>query len=79
MIYGALLGTEPRQYLCGGRVWKSQYPENTIEAFEAAITLGVDQPETDVREPIAKRACCIIDDALPGETLLARRYYIFYL
>jgi len=54
VIYGALLGTEPRQYLCSCRVWKSRYPENTIEAFEAALTLGVDQSETDVREPIAK-------------------------
>lgn len=36
-------------YVAAHRGWKSQYPENTMEAFEAALSLGVDQLETDVR------------------------------
>lgn len=36
-------------YVAAHRGWKAKYPENTIEAFEAALSLGVDQLETDVR------------------------------
>ncbi len=36
-------------YVAAHRGWKSKYPENTLEAFEAALTLDVDQLETDVR------------------------------
>lgn len=36
-------------YVAAHRGWKSKYPENTLEAFEAALKLGVDQLETDVR------------------------------
>ena len=36
-------------YVAAHRGWKDQYPENTLEAFSAALALGVDQLETDVR------------------------------
>lgn len=36
-------------YVAAHRGWCSQYPENTMAAFIAAINLGVDQIETDVR------------------------------
>ena len=36
-------------YVAAHRGWKAKYPENTLEAFSAALALGVDQLETDVR------------------------------
>lgn len=36
-------------YVAAHRGWKARYPENTLEAFQAALTLEVDQLETDVR------------------------------
>ncbi len=36
-------------YVAAHRGWKAKYPENTMEAFQAALALGVDQLETDVR------------------------------
>lgn len=36
-------------YVAAHRGWCAKYPENTMEAFRAAIDLGVDQIETDVR------------------------------
>ena len=36
-------------YVAAHRGWKSKYLENTMEAFKAALTLDVDQLETDVR------------------------------
>ena len=36
-------------YVAAHRGWCSEYPENTMEAFRAAVELGVDQIETDVR------------------------------
>ena len=36
-------------YVAAHRGWRSQYPENTMPAFRAAMELGVDQIETDVR------------------------------
>lgn len=36
-------------YVAAHRGWCARYPENTMEAFRAAIELGVDQIETDVR------------------------------
>ena len=36
-------------YVAAHRGWKTKYPENTLEAFKAALTLDVDQLETDVR------------------------------
>lgn len=36
-------------YVAAHRGWCAKYPENTMAAFKAAIELGVDQIETDVR------------------------------
>ena len=36
-------------YVAAHRGWWAKYPENTMEAFRAAVDLGVDQIETDVR------------------------------
>lgn len=36
-------------FVAAHRGWKAKYPENTLEAFKAALDLGVDQLETDVR------------------------------
>jgi len=36
-------------FVAAHRGWRSKYPENTMEAFRAALDLGVDQIETDVR------------------------------
>ena len=36
-------------YVAAHRGWKTKYPENTIPAFRAAMELGVDQLECDVR------------------------------
>ena len=36
-------------YVAAHRGWSEAYPENTMEAFRAAVKLGVDQIETDIR------------------------------
>ena len=36
-------------YVAAHRGWSAAHPENTMEAFRAAIALGVDQIETDIR------------------------------
>lgn len=36
-------------YVAGHRGWPDRYPENTLESFRAALELGVDQLEFDVR------------------------------
>lgn len=35
-------------YVAAHRGWRDRYPENTLAAFKAALTLNVDQIETDV-------------------------------
>ncbi|MBQ8496511.1 MAG: glycerophosphodiester phosphodiesterase [Clostridia bacterium] len=41
--------SEKNIYVAAHRGFSEKYPENTMEAFRAAIELGVDQIETDVR------------------------------
>lgn len=43
--------TQSRDYIfvAAHRGWKVKYPENTLKAFQMALTLDVDQLETDVR------------------------------
>ncbi len=41
--------SEQNIYVAAHRGWSSEYPENTMEAFRAALDAGVDQIETDVR------------------------------
>ena len=36
-------------FVAAHRGWPSRYPENTMIGFRAALELGVDQIETDVR------------------------------
>lgn len=36
-------------YVAAHRGWRTKYPENTMPAFRAAMELGVDQVETDIR------------------------------
>ena len=36
-------------YVAAHRGWSSKYPENTLEAMQAAMDIGVDQLEIDVR------------------------------
>ena len=36
-------------WVAAHRGWCSKYPENTMEAIKAAVEVGVDQIETDVR------------------------------
>ncbi len=36
-------------FVAAHRGWCEEYPENTMEAFRAAVELGVDQIETDIR------------------------------
>ena len=36
-------------YVAAHRGWCAKYPENTMAAFRAAMEIGVDQIETDVR------------------------------
>ena len=36
-------------YVAAHRGWSAKYPENTLAAFQAALDLGVDQIETDIR------------------------------
>ena len=36
-------------WVAAHRGWCSKYPENTMEAIKAAVEVGVDQIETDIR------------------------------
>ncbi|MBQ6823115.1 MAG: glycerophosphodiester phosphodiesterase, partial [Clostridia bacterium] len=40
---------EKNIYVAAHRGWSAKYPENTMEAFRAAVEAEVDQIETDVR------------------------------
>lgn len=54
-------------YVAAHRGWSEKYPENTLEAFRAALALGVDQIETDIR--VTKDGqLVLIHDALADRT-----------
>lgn len=54
-------------YVAAHRGWSAAYPENTLEAFQKALELGVDQLEFDVR--ITKDAeLVVIHDATVDRT-----------
>ena len=59
--------SEKNIYVAAHRGWSSKFPENTIEAFSAAIDLGVDQLELDIH--IAKDGeLVVIHDASVDRT-----------
>ena len=41
--------SENNIYVAAHRGWSEKYPENTMEAYQAAIDLNVDQLEIDIR------------------------------
>lgn len=45
----ARLATEASVAVCAHRGWSAEYPENSLEAFRAALELGADEIELDVR------------------------------
>lgn len=55
-------------YVAAHRGWSQDYPENTMEAFAAALSLGVDQIETDVRVTADGELVLIHDDTVDRTT-----------
>ena len=55
-------------YVAAHRGFCEKYPENTIEAFRAAIELGVDQIETDIRITKDGELVLIHDDCVDRTT-----------
>ena len=51
-------------YVAAHRGFSAAYPENTMPAFQAALALGVDQLETDVRVTADNELVLIHDDTL---------------
>ncbi|MBQ3490353.1 MAG: hypothetical protein IJA86_07170 [Clostridia bacterium] len=59
---------EKNIFVAAHRGWRSRYPENTMEAFRAAVELGVDQIETDVRITKDGELVLIHDDTVDRTT-----------
>ncbi|MBE6665796.1 MAG: hypothetical protein E7603_06220 [Ruminococcaceae bacterium] len=59
---------EKNIFVAAHRGWRSRYPENTMEAFRAAVELGVDQIETDVRITKDGELVLIHDDKVDRTT-----------
>lgn len=55
-------------FVAAHRGWRSKYPENTMAAFRAALELGVDQIETDVRVTADGELVLIHDDTVDRTT-----------
>ncbi len=55
-------------YVAAHRGWSDVYPENTMEAFRAAVELGVDQLETDIRVTKDGKLVLIHDDTVDRTT-----------
>ena len=68
------LETERSVAVCAHRGWSAKYPENSLEAFRAALELGADEIELDVRLTADGKLIVSHDDRLdrisdgkPGE------------
>ncbi len=59
---------EKNIFVAAHRGWRSRYPENTMEAFRAALELGVDQIETDIRITKDGELVLIHDDTVNRTT-----------
>ena len=59
---------EKNIFVAAHRGFRSRYPENTMEAFRAAVELGVDQIETDVRITKDGELVLIHDDTVNRTT-----------
>ena len=59
---------EKNIFVAAHRGWRSRYPENTMEAFRAAVKLGVDQIETDIRITKDGELVLIHDDKVDRTT-----------
>lgn len=55
-------------WVAAHRGFRTKYPENTMEAFKAAMELGVDQLETDIRITKDGELVLIHDDTLDRTT-----------
>lgn len=55
-------------WVAAHRGWRTKYPENTMEAFKAAMSLGVDQLETDIRVTKDGELVLIHDDTVDRTT-----------
>ena len=60
--------SEKNIFVAAHRGWRSQYPENTMEAFRAAVELGVDQIETDIHVTKDGELVLIHDDTVDRTT-----------
>ena len=59
---------EKNIFVAAHRGWRSRYPENTMEAFRAAVELEVDQIETDIRITKDGELVLIHDDKVDRTT-----------
>ena len=66
-------------YVAAHRGWCEKYPENTMEAFRAALEIGVDQIETDVRITKDGELVLIHDQTVDRTTLSQGRVCDFTL
>ena len=66
-------------YVAAHRGWCEKYPENTMEAFRAALEIGVDQIETDVRVTKDGELVLIHDQTVDRTTLSQGRVCDFTL
>lgn len=55
-------------FVAAHRGWSSAYPVNTMEAFRAALEIGVDQIETDIHITADRELVLIHDDTIDRTT-----------
>ncbi len=61
--------SEKNIYVAAHRGWCEKYPENTMEAYKAALELGVDQLEIDIRVTKDNELVLIHDETVDRTTL----------